>query len=96
MIGTLVRVDTGLSFVERAELVSNADGSVSFLLDNGLYAGQSPWVVGISPSAYGVRHPDSAVCGAYQRATRTGNAVTFLTRPQDIPCGYLLFLGPTY
>lgn len=94
-IVTLVRVDNGRPFVERAALINNPDGSVSFQLDNGLFVGQTPWVVGES-STYGARHPDSDVCGPYQRATQAGNLVTFLTRPQDIPVSYMLGIGTTY
>jgi len=92
---TVLRVDTGLPFIENAMLITNADGSVSFQLANGLFAGQMPWEVG-QPSTYGVRYPDTVECGSYQRATKDGNAITFLTRPQDIPVGYLIFVGQAY
>lgn len=95
MICTVVRVDNGLPFIERAELVMNNDGSVSFKLENGKFAGQEPNQVGQS-SQYGVRYRDTDECGAYQRATLTGNTVMFLTRPQDVLCGYLLFVGKAY
>ena len=92
---TVIRVDNGQPFIANAELIDNPDGSVSFQLANGLFAGQTPWEVGHA-STYGQRYPDTVECGAYQRATRDGNAVTFLTRPQDIPVGYLLFVGKAY
>lgn len=95
MICTLIRLDTGLPFIVNAMLVENADGSVSFQLASGLFAGQSPWLVG-EPSTYGVQHPPSSECGAYQRASRDGASVTFLTRPQDNPCGYALFVGKAF
>lgn len=95
MTVTLVRVDTGAPFVARAEMVTNDDGSVSFDLGGGLWAGQEPNQVG-QPSAYGVRYPDGDVKGAYQRAKLQGNQVVFLTRPQDIPCVYLLGIGQAF
>ena len=95
MICTVLRVDTGLPFITRATLITNADGSVSFQLDNGNFAGQEPWLVG-QPSTYGLRYPDGPTCGSYQRASLSGNAVTFLTRPQDNPCTYLLGAGMAF
>ncbi len=96
MTVTVVRVDTGAAFIERAELVQNPeDGSVSFDLGNGVWAGQMPWEVG-KPSQYGVRYPDGTVKGAYQRARQDGNQVVFLTRPQDVPCVYLLGVGQAF
>lgn len=97
MTCTVVRVDTGQPFIKRAELIVNSDGSVSFQLDGGLFAGQEPWLTDPgAPSTYGQRYPDMPTCGAYQRATRDGNSVTFLTRPQDVPCVYLLGVGTAY
>lgn len=95
MIVTLVRVDNGLPFVPRAELVANADGSTSFRLENGLFVGQTPWLVN-QPSTYGLRYPDSDQQGSYQRALISGNQAVFLTRPQDIPCVYLLGQGQAF
>ncbi len=90
-IVTLVRVDTGQPFVERAELLKNADGSVSFALDGGGFAGQEP-------NQYGVRHDqhDGQPPQSYQRATLAGNTVTFLTRQRDIPMAYLIGFGTAY
>ena len=85
---TLVRVDNGQPFVAEATKVVNTDGSVSFLLPNGRYAGQEP-------DQYGVRN-DSDSSQQYQRATQTGSAVTFVTRPGDLPCVYLLGEGQVY
>ena len=95
MTCTVLRLDTGQPFIERATLIQNTDGSVSFQLDDLTYAGQAPWLVG-QPSAYGARYADSPTSGAYQRATQNGNQVTFLTRAQDIPCTYLLGIGTAY
>lgn len=94
---TLIRLDNGQPFVLRAMLINNPDGSVSFEnLDNdNLFIGQEPNQVG-QPSTYGVRYRDTTDCGSYQRATLSGNLVTFLTRPQDIPCVYLLGQGQAY
>jgi len=86
------RVDTGLPFIADATLITNADGSVSFLLPNGAWAGQEP-------NHYGLRHadqPSDQSPGAYQRATLSGSCVTFVTRPQDAPMGYLLAQGQAY
>lgn len=97
-IVTLVRVDNGQPFIPRAEMVTNADdGSVSFRVGENpdMWAGQEPFVAG-QHSTYGMRFPDGSICGAYQRATLSGNTVTFLTRPQDIPCTYLLGIGKAY
>lgn len=101
MTVTLVRVDNGQPFINTAQMIANADdGSVSFQVGTAadgkpLWAGQTPFVVG-QPSTYGMRYPDSEICGAYQRATQSGNTVTFLTRPQDVPCVYLLGVGKAY
>lgn len=96
-IVTLIRLDNGQPFVSRATMFNNVDGSVSFQLsdNNNKLVGQEPNIVG-QPSTYGTRYPDSDVCGSYQRATLAGNLVTFLTRPQDIPCTYLLAVGQVY
>lgn len=87
------RVDNGQPFIADAELVTNGDGSVSFALPNAAgWAGQEP-------NHYGLRHPDQPHDqnpGAYQRATVNGSCVTFVTRPQDAPMGYLLAQGRAY
>jgi hypothetical protein len=85
------RLDNGLPFIADADLVTNGDGSVSFALPSGGYAGQEP-------NAYGQRHDqhDSDPPKAYQRATLVGACVTFVTRPQDAPMGYLLAQGQAY
>lgn len=86
----LIRLDTGLPFVKDATLFTNADGSVSFHIPGG-WAGQEP-------NVYGLRHDqvggDSAQ--SYQRATLSGNVVTFVTRPQDAPMIYLIGQGKAY
>ena len=88
---TVIRVDTGLPFIASAQLVKNSDGSVSFAVGNGSYAGQEP-------NQYGVRHDqtDGEPPKSYQRATVSGNVVTFLTRPQDQPMVYLMGVGTAY
>lgn len=91
---TLIRLDNGKPFVEDATLVTNADGSVSFQLPTGMYAGQEPSIPG-QPSQYGVRH-DGPATQAYQRATLSGSTATFVTRPQDLPCAYLFAQGQAY
>jgi hypothetical protein len=95
MTCAVYRLDTGQPFIERATLITNSDGSVSFQLDDLNFAGQAPWIVG-QPSQYGVRYADGPVCGAYQRASLFGNCVTFLTRPQDNPCAYLVAQGQSF
>ena len=98
MIVSVVRVDTGKPFIERAELVTNDDGSVSFNVGTPqvpMWAGQQPYIPG-APSMYGQRYPDGPICGAYQRATLDGKEVVFLTRAIDVPCGYLLVVGKAY
>lgn len=85
---TLVRVDNGQPFVADAVLVDNGDGSVSFQLPDGLYAGQEP-------NQYGVRH-DGPATQAYQRAMLAGSTVTFVTRPQDQPFVYLFGQGKAF
>jgi len=78
-------------FVEEAVLVHNQDGSVSFQLPAGGFAGQEP-------RQYGVRHDqhDADPPKQYQRATLTGNIVVFLTRPEDPPMAYLYAQGKVY
>jgi hypothetical protein len=85
---TLVKVDDGQPFVESAELVNNQDGSVSFKLPNGHYAGQEP-------NVYGERN-DNAEPKQYQRATLNGSSVTFLPVEGSLPCVYLLGAGTVY
>jgi hypothetical protein len=87
----LYRVDTGRPFVADAEIVPNADGSVSFRTPDGVWAGQEP-------NAYGVRHdqPATETPGVYQRATLQGQSACFVTRPQDAPQGYYCAQGQVY
>lgn len=66
---TVIRLDTGQPFIASAQVVTNGDGSVSFLLPTGDYAGQNP-------SGYGLR-ADGPNTQQYQRATLNGNTVTF-------------------
>jgi len=89
---TLLRVDTGAVFILDAEPVTNSDGSTSFRLPSGKWAGQEPM-------QYGVRHqdqPGDQAPGVYQRATVSGSIATFVTRPQDPPAAYLYAVGRAY
>jgi len=85
---TLIRLDNGVPFVNEAEVVNNADGSVSFKLPNGQYAGQEP-------RQYGVRH-DGPNTQQYQRASLSGSTAVFCTRPEDPPYAYLFAQGQVY
>lgn len=94
----LIRLDTGADFLTYAVLVTNPDGSVSFGLPNGGFAGQEP-------GDYGKRHDQDPNTGApqqYQRATLSGNIVTFVplapstADPTFIPMGYLACIGQVY
>jgi hypothetical protein len=85
---TVLRVDTGEPFIEDAQLVTNADGSVSFQLPDGHFAGQEP-------GQYGVR-ADGDATQQYQRATLDGSMVTFLPHPDYKACAYLLGKGQVY
>lgn len=92
MRGTLIRVDTGAPFVADCVVQSNADGSTSFVLPAGGYAGQEPML-------YGERHdqgPNTGPPQQYQRFTLTGNVVVSLTRPEDPPFVYLFGQGQVY
>lgn len=75
-------------FIADALLVNNSDGSVSFQLANGSYAGQEP-------NAYGVRNDNPGI-GAYQKATLKGSVVTFVTRAGDAPMVYCCGVGQAY
>jgi hypothetical protein len=84
---TVLRVDDGEPFIESAQLITNGDGSVSFLLDSGEYAGQDP------------EHYGERVDGEnkqYQRATVSGNTVTFLPHPDYPAYVYLFGAGKVY
>lgn len=87
MTVTVLRVDTGQPFIDKAELVTNPDSSVSFQLSDDTFAGQEPM-------QYGVRHDGPNA--QYQRARMTGNVVTFQTRPEDPPMAYLLGIGQVF
>ena len=92
MTCTLYRVDTGAPFVENATVVPNGDGSVSFELSTGAFAGQEP-------NVYGARDdqpPNTGLPKQYQRATLLGGVATFVTRTGDLPCGYLCAQGQVY
>jgi hypothetical protein len=85
---TVIRLDNGEPFIEDAQLVKNADGSVSFQLPDGRYAGQDP-------AQYAVR-ADGDATQQYQRATLTGSMVTFLPLPDYPAYVYLLGAGKVY
>lgn len=88
MATTLIRVDSGLPFVDSCTRVQNSDGSVSYQLPNGQFAGQEP-------NAYGVRN-DNAEAKQYQRATESGNTTTFLPVDGSLPCVYLIGSSQVY
>ena len=85
---TVIRIDNGHPFIADAQLVTNADGSVSFQLPDGKFAGQSP-------EAYGKRE-DGDATQQYQRATLDGSTVTFLPHPDYPAYVYLLGTGQVY
>lgn len=90
---TVIRLDTGQPFIVSAQLMTNGDGSVSFLLPTGGYAGQSP-------SGYGLR-ADGPNTQQYQRATLSGNTVTFYPLAEQDgtvypPYVYLFAQGTVY
>ena len=90
---TVLRLDNAQPFIDDAQLVLNADGSVSFQLPDGRFAGQKP-------ETYGERE-DGDATQQYQRATLAGEAisgstVTFTPHP-DFPARvYLLGVGQVY
>ncbi len=86
---TVIRVDNGQPFILSATLITNADGSVSFQLPDGTFAGQSP------DGGYGVRS-DGDAPQQYQRATLSGNAVTFFPLQGYPPYTYLVGQGQVY
>jgi hypothetical protein len=61
--------------------VPNADGTMSLLMPDGLFAYQVP-------NQYGVFTFTPVQDGAYQRAKLNGQLVSFWTRPQDAPYVY--------
>lgn len=94
----LLRVDTGAPFVADAVLHTNDDGSVSFALPMGGWAGQEATNDPQHVNVYGVRHDqnDGEPPKAYQRATLDGKQVVFVTRPQDAPMVYIFGSGKAY
>ena len=85
---TVIRIDNGHPFIADAQLVTNADGSVSFQLPDGKFAGQSP-------EEYGKRE-DGDATQQYQRASLDGSTVTFLPHPDYPAYVYLLGTGQVY
>ena len=85
---TVIRIDTGQPFIADAQLVTNADGSVSFQLPDGKFAGQDP-------AQYGTR-ADGDATQQYQRASLDGSTVTFLPHPDYPAYVYLLGQGTVY
>jgi hypothetical protein len=84
---TVLRLDNGEPFIEDAQPITNADGSVSFQLPDGSFAGQDP-------AEYGARADGENK--QYQRATVTGSTVTFLPHPDYPAYVYLLGAGKVY
>lgn len=78
-------------FISAVSMLTNANGSVSFILPDGSVAGQEP-------NQYGVRHdaPDVPSIGVYQMATVRGALVSFLTRPGDSMFVYTLMEGTAF
>lgn len=74
-------------FIVADHMITNQNGSVSFVLADGSVAGQEP-------DQYGVRHdaPNVEGIGVYQMFTLQpgGALVSVLTRPQDKPFVYTL------
>lgn len=85
---TVVRVDNGQPFIASATIVKNDDGSVSFQLPDGSFAGQSP------DKGYGVRADGENK--QYARATLSGNSVTFYPLAGFPPYVYLIGFGQVY
>lgn len=90
---TVIRLDNGQPFIASAQLVKNSDGSVSFALPEGGYAGQNP-------TAYGLRE-DGPNTQQYQRASLNGNSVTFYPLAEQNgtvypPYTYLIGFGTVY
>ena len=85
---TVLRVDNGEPFIADAQLITNADGSVSFQLPDGKFAGQDP-------AEYGVR-ADGDATQQYQRATVNGTQVVFLPHPDYPARVYILGTGQVY
>jgi hypothetical protein len=75
-------------FIVATKVVNNSDGSVSFELSDGRFAGQEP-------NVYGVRN-DNAGIGAYQKFTLSGNLVISQTRPGDAVFVYTVAVGVSY
>ena len=88
MIVTLIRIDNGEPFVVSATKVPQSDGSMTYQLPTGEFAGQQP-------NAYGIRN-DNAEPKQYQRATESGSTATFIPRDGDTPCVYLIGVGQVY
>jgi hypothetical protein len=85
---TVLRIDTGAPFIADAQMITNADGSVSFQLPDGKFAGQDP-------EHYGKR-ADGDATQQYQRATVNGSQVVFLPHPDHPAYVYVLGFGQVY
>jgi hypothetical protein len=85
---TVVRVDNGQPFIASATLVKNDDGSVSFQLADGSFAGQDP-------TGYGIR-ADGPATQQYQRGSLNGNSVTFFPLAGYPPYTYLVGFGEIF
>lgn len=84
----LLRLDTGTPFVLAANEQSNSDGSVSYALPNGGFAGQAP-------GAYGVRN-DNPEAKQYQRAKVDGGLTIFMPEGNFPPAAYLRVSGQVF
>ena len=85
---TVLKITDGHPFIADAQMIANADGSVSFLLPDGKFAGQDP-------QEYGKR-ADGDATQQYQRATVSGSQVVFLPHPDYPAYVYLLGTGQVY
>lgn len=84
---SVFRIDNNQVFIENATLVTNADGSVSFQLADGTFAGQLP-------GQYAGRADGGNQ--QYQRATLEGNVVTFVPLDSYPPYVYTMGQGKVY
>jgi hypothetical protein len=84
----LLRLDTGLPFIDAATEQTNSDGSVSYALPGGGFGGQAPGV-------YGGRN-DNPEAKQYQRARPNGNLVVFQPEAAFPPAAYLRVVSQVF
>jgi len=84
----LLRLDTGLPFIDMSTEQTNSDGSVVYLLPNGEFGGQAP-------GQYGVRADDKEA-KQYQRARLSGNLVVFQPLANFPPAAYLRVVSQVF